>query len=208
MVGRSVGVRGDRAGEGVEVGAPHVGERSALGPEGGLAVEVDGDSELSRHSFAEEPGGGDGFRHGRLPERDEGADVDAAHARVDAAVLVYVEEVDGAPDEGEGALDDGRARPGEGEDRAVMVGVGVNIEKDDLSRGGYGGGESVEDGRGSANAYVGDALKKHGSSTGAGPGWDGEPAHALGAQYSGAPFAGARAAREGGRSLTEGGGVP
>ena len=75
---------------------------------------------------------------------DERHDVDRAHVRVDTGVLVEVDARDSLARPGQ----QGGAQParfaGQREDRAVVVGVGVDAEEGDAAGAGEGGGEGVD----------------------------------------------------------------
>ena len=61
-------------------------------------------------------------------EPDEGHDVGSADARVDALMRAQVDALSGDGDRRHQAIDEIGRRPDAGEDRAVVVGIGVDVE--------------------------------------------------------------------------------
>ena len=67
-------------------------------------------------------------------ERDEGDDVGGAHARMDADVLAQVAELHRGGDAGNEGVEQSLPRRGERVDGAVVVGIGVHVEQQRISR--------------------------------------------------------------------------
>jgi hypothetical protein len=87
-----------------------------------------------------------------------GQDVGGAHAGVLAAMPVEVDQLGGAGDAAEGSLRNRVGLAGEGEDQAVVGGVGVLIQDVDARDGLGGGSDGRDDRRPAALAEIGDAL--------------------------------------------------
>ena len=114
-----------------EAAVAEEGALAALGGGGQLAVEED------RHAEGADPLGDGAARRSRgrvavgRVEPDERADVEGADRRVQALVGGHVDRLDRGRGAREERLDAGARRrsPGEGEDGAVVVGVGVAVEQ-------------------------------------------------------------------------------
>ncbi len=85
---------GDVGLEALVLAAPHVGEARPIRCPGGSLVQVDGDRELVRQLRRDITGESDAIVHRHAANRDEGDDVDSTHARVAAALLLHVDQID------------------------------------------------------------------------------------------------------------------
>jgi hypothetical protein len=127
-VGRALRDGADLGAQQLEAAAAHVREVRALGPERGALVEVDGDRKLARDAAAGLVRERDALLDAQAAHRDEGEHVARAHARVLAGVAAEVNQFRRARDDAHRRLDNRVGRRDEGDDRAVVVGVGVRAE--------------------------------------------------------------------------------
>ena len=65
---------------------------------------------------------------GHSTKRHEGDDIDGAETRVDALMAAQVDELDGGGGAGQGGIQHRLIGAGEGDDAAVVVGVGVTVQ--------------------------------------------------------------------------------
>ena len=159
-VGGALGVLADLFLGELELAATDVGEVGALGGRGGALVEEDGDLEFAADALAQGAREDNAIFHRRPFERDEGADVGGADARVRAGVLVEVDQFGGLGDAAECGLDGDFDRGHEGADGAIVVGVAREVENNDSLNAGDGvadGGDGLEV---SAFGEVRDAFDK------------------------------------------------
>ena len=115
-------------GEALELAAPHVLEVAPVGGRGRLFVEEHGDLEALRHRLAHVPGQRHAVLHGRALDGDERHDVHGAHARVLALVAAQVDAAYGHLEEREQAGPERRLVADQGQDAAVVVLVGLDVE--------------------------------------------------------------------------------
>ena len=142
-VGDAVGIGADLLLRLLELAASDVGEIHAVGARGRAFVEEDGDAEFLADACAEGAGEDDAVLHRRAFERDEGADVGGADARVFAGVVVQVDQLGGLGDPRERRAGRARDRRGEGDHGAVVRRVAGDVEDD----GALDRGDRVTDGR-------------------------------------------------------------
>ena len=71
-------------------------------------------------------------------DRDKGDDVGRSQPRVRALLMIQINQVSSLANAAQGGLADGLARPGQGDDRAVVVGVHLLVEQVNLRHGEHG----------------------------------------------------------------------
>ena len=150
-------------------------DRSQIAPGGArrrVLVEVDRDRERLADPLAELSGEGDAIVHGRALERDEGADVGRAEARMGAPMALHVDPLGGDRDRPVGRFGDRVRRADEGHDRAMGVGAGIDVEQADTGGRRDGGRDRVDRGAVTTFREIGDALdeRSHGGERTAGVG--------------------------------------
>jgi len=124
------------------------------------AVEVDGQAVLPAETLADAPRDGDGVVHREIAQWDEGQHVQRPQARVDAAVLPHVHAREHRVGERQRRLLDGLRGAEEGEDRAVVVGVGVDIGERHAGNAPHRAGDGLHGAQVAAFAHVRDALEE------------------------------------------------
>ena len=115
-----------------ERGQPAGAQDRQLAPRGDdrrLRVEEHRHRELHRDSVSDLVREVHGLGHGRAGERDERDDVEHAQARMDTGVLTEIDAPDGDAGERERRRLDRRRVADEREDRAMMIGVAMDVEE-------------------------------------------------------------------------------
>ena len=125
-----------------------------------MATMPGGQLQLLPDALRHAAGEFDALLHAHVLLRNEGDDVDGAHARVLPLVLSHVDGLDGLPGEPEGDLLDGLRRADHREHAAVVAAVGLHVEE---SAAGYGIGhvhQTLEHGLVAllADGEIGDAF--------------------------------------------------
>ena len=134
----------DRALESLVLARADVGQPDALGTEGRVGVEVDGDPVLLRHPPAEVPRERDRVRHRDAGQRNERDDVDRADPRMDARCGAPCRCLDGHRDRPLHRRRRGVRRPGEREHAPVVVHVAGSVEQVDAGHGRDRGGQPID----------------------------------------------------------------
>ena len=94
-----------------------------------MFVEVDGNVKLASDTLAEAAGQVDTVIHGHAGDRDEGDDIDGTDARMRTAVRGHVDQLDSFAHELERPLQHGLRLADEGDDRAIGIGAGIDVEQ-------------------------------------------------------------------------------
>ena len=118
-----------------ELAAANVLQVGALGTARGGFVEVDRDLQLVPDLGAEALGELDALFEGDAFDGDEGHHVGRADARVRALLGGEIDQRDGLLHRAEGGSGHGGGRTDEGEDAAIVIGIGLAIQQDHLGNG-------------------------------------------------------------------------
>ncbi len=121
-------VRGDGVADRLELPGAHFGQVPAFGHAGGIAVEVDGNTQFLPHPRAEGDGQRDGLFCGGFAQGHEGDHVGRAHARVLALVGGEIDDTRRHLHHVEHGVDDVRSPADEGDDAPVVVRVLLGVE--------------------------------------------------------------------------------
>ena len=120
------------------------GSRSRSGRARGARVQKRRDSELASDPLGQRPSQRHAVVHRDVAHRDEGDDVGGAHTRMLARVSREVDPLSGDGDGAKGRGDRGIGRGDEREDRAMVRGVGLDVEKVDAGDAGERSAERVQ----------------------------------------------------------------
>ena len=127
-VGRPVGLQ-ELFGHALELTLAAGGQIAPLRAGGGVLIEERGQLQLLPDALGHAAGEFDALLHAHVLLRNEGDDVDGAHARVLPLVLSHVDGLDGLLGEPEGDLLDGLRRADHREHAAVVAAVGLHVEQ-------------------------------------------------------------------------------
>ena len=124
----AVRIRGNCFLDALKLPAPDILQVFAVLADGGIFVEVDRNVQSLCHAFAEPPRHLDTFLHGDARDRHKWDDIGGAHARMFALVLVEVNQLRRLGDAKVCGFFHRFGRPDKGQDRAVVVHVGMPVQ--------------------------------------------------------------------------------
>jgi hypothetical protein len=136
----------------------NIGQLFPFRPGGGFAVEVDGNAQFLSHALSHALSHLDALGYGDILDRYKGANVSSADARMFAAVLVQVNVLGSFGYSLKGGLFDGRRLADKGNDSAVVIGVGADVEHADTLYRANDVGNTVVNFRTATVAKVGNAF--------------------------------------------------